>query len=461
VKNLGLKQKLIYNDNIEKLAQEEMYNLSEKEFLDYLEEQDIKEPSDDEIILNYKSGTEELIQEIRAFHDKLTAISAANGISLKNKFDFIMDLLSKENKKELLPLLACFICDIDYMFNLNKIRKAEKKKNNLVRYIKLKEKMDEFLEKFQFINEHEKTYESLKKGILKKDEIINGEELSNGHKKILKDLFKEYVEKNIDEKCFEENLEHIHKFLTSTKERKALYPVLLFKIFTNYKKKLYDNAFIVNNKNFLNYKPYKIYEDNYKNFKQNESYIKLFFELCNEFCEEKDLKLNIFVFEKCCELGKWYWLRDSKNVEFCYSYDSLFETSYSKYNSIFLDKSEYYEEKHSGRIICFNVDENGNNPEQEVPEYVYIDGLIEEHLEEVMENENSRDYLDKYIKGKRAAEKYAEDCAHKIIEYADEDLKGDFHFRRHFYWWMEFTFRQIGDAIVQEDIIGFMKKMQN
>lgn len=45
--------------------------------------------------------------------------------------------------------------------------------------------------------------------------------------------------------------------------------------------------------------------------------------------------------------------------------------------------------------------------EQEVPEYVYIDGLIEEHLEEVMET--SRDYLDKYIEGKRAAEIYVED----------------------------------------------------
>lgn len=456
---MGIKQKLIYNDNIEELIQEELYSLSEKEFLDYLEEQDSKKPSDDEIIMNYKSGTEELIQEIRAFYDKLTALSATNGISLKNKFDFVMDLLSKENKKELLPLLACFICDIDYMFNLNKIRKAEKKKNNLVRYIKLKEKMDEFLEKFQFINEQEKTYESLKKEILKKDEILSGEELSSEHKKILKDLFKEYIEKGMkvkgfDEKCFEENLEHIHKFLTSTKERKALYPVLIFKIFTNYKKKLYENAFMVNNKNFLNYKEYKIYEDNYKNFKANENYIKLFFELCNEFCEEKHLKLNLFVFEKCCNLGKWYWLRDSKNVEFCYSYESLFETSYSKYNSIFPEKSEYYEENYSSRIICFNVDENGNNPEQEVPEYVYIDGLIEKHLEEVMEN--SRDYLDKYIKGKRSAEIYVENSAHKIIEYADEDLKGDFYFRRHFYWAMEGIFREISDCEVQKDIIKFM-----
>lgn len=453
---MGIKQKLIYN-NIEELKQEEIYSLSEREFWDYLQEQDSKEPSDEEIIMNYKSGTEELINEIRLFHDKLTALAANNGISLKNKFNFIMDLLSKENKKELLPLLACFICDIDYMFNLNKIRKAEKKKDNLVRYIKLKEKIDEFLEKFQFINEQEKAYESLKKEILKKDEIVNGEELSSQHKKILKDLFKEYVEKNINEKCFEENLEHTHKFLTSTKERKALYPVLIFKIFTNYKKKLYENTFMINNKNFLNYKEYKIYEDNYKNFKANESYIKLFFELCNEFCEEKDLKLNKFVFEKCCNLGEWYWSRDSKNVEFCYSYDSLFNTSYSKYNSIFPDESKYYEQKHSGRIICFNVDENDNNPEWEVPEYEYIEELIEKHLEEVIET--SRDYLDKYIKGKSSAEIYVEDCAHKIMEYADEDLKGDFYFRRHFYWCMEFTFRQIGDVVVHGDIIGFMKEM--
>lgn len=454
---MGIKEKLLYNDNIEGLKQEEIYSLNEREFWDYLQEQDSKEPSDDEIIMNYKSGTEELINEIRLFHDKLTALAANNGISLKNKFNFIMDLLSKENKKELLPLLACFICDIDYMFNLNKIRKAEKKKDNLVRYIKLKEKIDEFLEKLRFIKEQEKAYESLKKEILKKDEIINGEEFSNEYKNILKDLFKKYVESNIDEKCFEENLEHIHKFATSTNERKALYPILIFKIFTNYKKKLYENAFMLTNKNFLNYKEYKIYEDNYKNFKTNENYIKLFFKLCNEFCEEKDLKLNLFMFEKCSNLGKWYWLRDSKNVEFCYSYESLFETSYSKYNSIFSEQSQYYKEKHLGRIICFNVDENGNNPEQEVPEYEYIDELIEKHLEEVIEA--PRDYLDKCIKGKRAAEIYVEDSAHKIIEYADEDLKGDFDFIRHFYWWMEFTFRQIGDVVVQEDIVVFMKKM--
>ena len=454
---MGIKEKLIYNDNIEELKQEEIYSLSEREFWDYLQEQDSKEPSDDEIIMNYKSGTEELINEIRLFHDKLTALAANNDISLKNKFNFIMDLLSKENKKELLPLLACFICDIDYMFNLNKIRKAEKKKDNLVRYIKLKEKMDEFLEKLEFINEQEKAYESLKKEILKKDEIINGEEISSEHKNILKDLFKKYVESDIDEKCFEENLEHIHKFATSTKERKALYPILIFKIFTNYKKKLYENAFMLNNKNFLNYKPYKIYEDNYKNFKANEGYIKLFFELCNKFCEEKDLILNLFVFEKCCNLGKWYWLRDSKNVEFCYSYESLFETSYSKYNSIFPDESKYYEENHSYRTICFNVDEDGNS-EEEVPEYVYIDGLIKEHLEEVMTT--SRGYLNEYIKGTRAANIYVENSVHKIIEYADEDLKGDFDFIRHFYWCMEFTFWQISDLAVQGDIMRFMSEVE-
>lgn len=89
---MGINQELVYNDNIEKLKWEKLYSLSETELWDYLYEQDSKEPTDDEIIIKYKSGTEEFIQEIRAFHDKLTALAATNNISLKNKFDFIMDL---------------------------------------------------------------------------------------------------------------------------------------------------------------------------------------------------------------------------------------------------------------------------------------------------------------------------------------------------------------------------------
>ena len=121
VKILEKSKKLRYNDNKGKLTQEEIFELSESGFYDYLCKQNNDRPSDDEIILTYESGTEELIQEIRSFHDNMTTLVINNKISLKNKFKFIMDLLNIENKKEVLPLLACYICDMDYIFSLKKI----------------------------------------------------------------------------------------------------------------------------------------------------------------------------------------------------------------------------------------------------------------------------------------------------------------------------------------------------
>ncbi len=459
MKILGENQKLTYNDNIEKITQEEIFKLSESELYDYFLKQDEGMPSDDEIILNYNKGTEELIQEIRDFHDKLTTLVVNNDISLKNKFDFIMDLLSKDEKKELLPLLACFICDIDYIFNLRKIIVREKSKTNLARYIRLKEKMDDFLEKLKFIKVQEKAYVSFLKQVLKKDEPMKGEELSEQNKLILKELFIKYVENNIEDKeLFDENLEHIHKFSTSTEEKKSIYANLIFRIFTNYKKKLLGREITITNKNLLNYKEYKIDEDNYKNFKTNENYIRLFFDLCNEFCEEKDIKLNLFVFEKCTNLGKWYWSQDSKNIDFCYSYDSLFYTSYSKYNSIFPEESKYYESEQACRIICYDDKKNGNKVEKEISEDEYIDNLIEEHLDEVMKSQ--REYLNEYTKGKRYANQYVENSADKIIEQANEYMKKDLKFKWHFYCNMEYAFRQISDWNVQDDIIRFMREVE-
>lgn len=455
---MGKNKKLIYNDNIKKLTQEEILKLSEREFYDYLCEQDEGMPSDNEIILNYNKGTEELIQEIRGFHDKLSTLIINNEISLKNKFDFITDLLNVDNNKEVLPLLACFICDIEYIFNLKKIIVKEKNKANLVRYIQLKEKIDDFLEKLKFINGQEKAYESFIKQVLKKDEVIKGEELSSEKKEVLKKLFIKYVESDIDEEYFDENLEHIHKFSTSIEERKSIYPNLIFRIFTKFKSKLSTERLIITNKNLLNYKEYKIHEDNYKNFKTNENYIRLFFDLCNEFCEEKDLKLNLFVFEKCTNLGKWYWLQDNENIDFCYSYESFFDTSYSKYNTVFPEESRYYESEQSYRGIRSVEEKNGKRVEKEITEDEYIDNLIEEHLEEVMKD--PRDYLNEYIKGRRKAELYVEKSAQEIIKYADEDLKKDFYFIRHFYWCVECALRQISDWKVQEDIIRFLRNVE-
>jgi hypothetical protein len=458
VENLEKSKKLIYNENKGKLAQEEIFKLSEDEFYDYLSSQKDESISDDEIILNYKKGTEKLIQEIRKFHDNMATLVINNKISLRNKFNFIMDLLKVENKEEVFPLLICFICDIDYIFNLKKIIVKEKSKRNLARYLRLKEKMGTFLEKHKFIKEQEKDYESFIKQVLKKDKADEGEELSNEKREILKKLFMEYVESNIDETQFYENLEHIHKFSTSTEERKAIYPNLIFKLFTKYKSKIAKKTFIITNKSILNYMGYKIEEDNYKNFPTNKKYIMLFFELCNEFCEDKDLKLNLFVFEKCSNLGKWYWLQDDKNIDFCYSYESLFETSYSKYNSIFPDKSRYYENEQHCRGIECTEEEDGNEVKKEIPEDEYIDSFIEQHLEEVMTE--PREYLNEYIKGKNKAESYVEKSAQEIMRYVEEEFRKNFYFIRHFYWCMEGAFRAISDCEVQKDIVKFIREIE-
>lgn len=458
MKNLEKSKKLIYNDNVGKLTQEEIFKLSESEFYDYLISRDDERISDDEIIHNYEKGTEGLIQEIRSFHDNMATLAMNNKISLKSKINFIMDLLNTENKKEVLPLLACFICDMDYIFSLKKIIIKEKSKGNLARYLRLKEKMDTFLEKLKFIKEQEKAYENFIKQVLKKDKADEGEELSNEKREILKKLFMEYVESDIDETQFYENLEHIHKFSTSTEERKFIYPNLIFKIFTNYKSKIAKKTFLLTNKNLLNYKEYKIKENNYKNFKANENYIRLFFDLCNEFCEEKDLKLNLYIFEKCSNLGKWYWLQDDKNIDFCYSYESFFETSYSKYNSIFSDESNYYEKENSCRIICFIEEKDGKEVEKEITEYEYIYQLIEEHIKKIIKDK--REYLEAFIKGKKSANIYVEKIGDKIIEYADEDLQKDFYFRRHFYWEMEGVLREGGDSEVSGDIVKFLMEIE-
>lgn len=458
MKILGKKQELIYNDNKNKLTDAELLKLSESEFLDYLCKQDEEKPSDNEMILNYNKGIEELIQEIKDFRDKLAALAENNNISLKNKFNFIINLLNTDNKKECLPLLACFICDMDYIFNLKKISIREKSKTNLARYIRLKENMNDFLEKLKFISNQEKSYESFIKQVLKKDEIIKGEELSSENKEVLKKLFIKYVDSDIDEEYFDENLEHIHKFSTSTEERNSIYPNLIFRIFTKFKSKLSTERLIITNKNLLNYKGYKIDEDNYKNFKTNENYIRMFFDLCNEFCEEKDLKLNLFMFEKCTNLGKWYWLQDNENTDFCYSYESLFDTSYSKYNTVFHEDSIYYESEQSYRGIRYVEKKNGRKVEKEITEDEYIDNLIEEHLDEVMKD--PRDYLNEYIKGRRKAELYVEKSAQEIMKYAEEDFQKDFYFIRHFNWCMECAFRQISDWKVQEDIVDFMKYVE-
>ena len=120
----------------------EKLNLSMDEFLDYLVEEDEKKPSDSEIILSYGKGIEEINSEMGEFQDKLMFLIHKNNISIKNKAEFILDICNRENKDELLPLMASFICENEYIDRLKNKKKSTENKGSLAKYILLEIRSD-------------------------------------------------------------------------------------------------------------------------------------------------------------------------------------------------------------------------------------------------------------------------------------------------------------------------------
>lgn len=53
-----------------------------------------------------------------------------------------------------------------------------------------------------------------------------------------------------------------------------------------------------------------------------------------------------------------------------------------------------------------------------------------------------------------------EKSTQEIMKYADEEFQKDFYFIRHFYWCMEYAFREISDPVIKEDIISFIKEIE-
>lgn len=192
-----------------------------------------------------------------------------------------------------MSILFNFIQNDDYIFEIkdNKIRPNSR--SSWANYIQFKNRIDEFEEKWKFICSAEKSYDTLKKLVCKK-ETKSGEQISNTDKKTLADLYYENVQQ---EKIIDGNIEYIHCFCTQNNERKKIYPYLMFRIMINYRKKICkDYSEEMKNPNFINpeslfvYQNYNIEEDNGKNFKQHSKYINLFLRLCEEFSHVSDVE---------------------------------------------------------------------------------------------------------------------------------------------------------------------------
>lgn len=428
----------------------EKSDLSIEEFLDYLIEEDKNKPSDSEIILNYGKGIDEINSEMGDFQDKLMFLIHKNNIQINNKVEFILDICSRENKDELIPLIACFICDNEYINTLKSKNKSSINKGSLAKYILLKQDIDDFINKLNFIKSCEKDYKSFTKEIIK-DEIQLGEEITDESRKILLQLFNQYVKKTGMDSPSNENLEYIHKFCTANEKRKSIYPFLIFKIFTSYKSKISNNDLSITPKRLLKYVQYNIDNDNGKNFNTHENYINLFFELCDMSMEMCNINLNIYIFEKCSNIANWYIKNSDETEPFSYSIDSLVKSKYGIYNSMFFEESSFWRDDFDERGI-FNKENKKTISEEE-----YLNEYINEHLENI--NTYGQTYLKEMARGKRYGNLYVKKITKKILKFEDETLIQDKEFINHFYYVLEGVFKEIGDEKVNEIIIDYLNSL--
>lgn len=429
---------------------EPSYYDSMEEFLDHLIDEDKDKPSDSEIILNYGKGLDEINSEMGEFQDNLMFLINKNNIQIKNKAQFILDISSRENKNELMPLIVCFICDNEYIDRLRNRKKRKANNGSLANYILLKQDIDEFINKLSFIKECEKNYKSFVKEIIR-DNTKLGEEITAEKIRELLRLYKQYM-KNKDRKLpSNENLEYIHKFCTANKSRKSIYPFLIFQIFTRYTKKICNKDLSITSKNLLNSKPYEIEKDNGKNFNAYSNYINLFFELCNIFRDICDINLSIYMFEKTSNLASWYLEYSEEKEPFSYSIDSLVKNSYGSYNSIFFQESNFWRNDFDERGILDEVTKEAISEEE------YLWNYLSENLENA--HEHGETYLKEMAKGKRYGDIYVKKIAKVLLEFEDENIIQDKEFVNHFYYVLEGFFQHIADEKVKSEIIKFLSDL--
>lgn len=456
-------KKLIYNEKIEQSI-DELLDMDENNYIEMMINETNSEPSDAEVISSYSSNIEKIIADMKDFNDKMLIKINEHNISLRNKLKFINSIFGCKDKKAIFELVICFICDRDYLFNIKKIMRYEKSNKSLVKFINVKSKMDEFIRKYNLIEIFEKDYDELIKMILTNDDSIRGSEISHENKKFLKEVFIKYVKDDIyDEDIFEVNLEFINKYCTSSRERELVYPCLVFRIFTKYTKKLFTKELISVSKNILNYNEYKIDADNGKNFAANENYIRLFFELCTKFCSDDNLELNLYLFEKCSNLGIWYWSQNSANTEFSYTISSLLNSYSKKYDTFFEDMSVYYDNEFDIRGIEIHEDENKESTV--ITEDEYIDKLIDYTLAIAEADESDiqnitmtfgRKYLERFKRGRSYALKYVEEIKDSLIKDESDELKKDGLFNKHVNYNIELWLQMCADKCINNDIVDYL-----
>ena len=428
----------------------EKLNLSMDEFLDCLVEEDKDKPSDSEMILSYGKGIEEINSEMGDFQDKLMFLIHKNNIQINNKAEFILDICDRENKDELLPLMACFICDNEYIDRLKNRKKSAINNGSLAKYILLKQDIDDFINKLNFIKSCEKNYKIFTKEIIT-NEIPIVEEITDENRKKLLRLFNQYVKKRDMDSPSNENLEYIHRFCTSNDSRKKICPFLMFQIFTRLTSKICNKDLSITPKSLLNYKKYNIDKNNGKNFNRYGGYISLFFELCNMYKGICNINLNLYMFDKCSNLVNWYFENNNETEPFAYSIDSLVASKYGIHNSIFFEESSFWREDFHRRGI-FNEENKKTISEDE-----YLTQYINEHLEDADKDEIN--YLKEVAKGTRYGVIYVKKIAKKLLEIEDETLIEDKDFINHFYFVLEGFFQGIGDEEIRRLVVNFLNNI--
>lgn len=436
----------------------DVMDMSGDEFTDYMIKEYNQKPSDSEIIKSSGKNIESLITEINAYHDKLVFLAYKYELSLKNKVAFILKICNqKDNIHELMPLLSCFICKPDYLFELKNKKISIKNEGRLAEYLLLKDDTDTFEKYFNEICLNTEKYKVTLKEI-KKCGSNKKEHISIENKKLLIRLYKQYVqgkskyigkkEMEKENKFIDENIEQIHNFAMETDERQKLYPLIMFQLVIRYKLKITKEMELQNRGSLVKNKKYTAIEkDNGKNFNNYANYIALFLELVDNFSEICDISLCMYGFEKTSNLVEWLIKNSLYNKIFHHTIYSLVE---STYGSIFYEESVFWTDSNL-KISNYNDfqvrDEDNKNGKGQ-----YLSELIESKLEE----KDVVDYLNEYAKGKRQAAKFIKKFAYNFLESNNCKLESR-EDEGYVFLTFERKFQEKADDVVKQRIIELLQ----
>ncbi|MBC2579361.1 hypothetical protein [Clostridium sp. DJ247] len=435
----------------------DIMDMSEDEFADYMIEEYNKKPSDSEIIMNSGKTIENLITEINAYQDKLVFLAYKYELSLNNKAAFILKLCDqKENIQELMPLLSCFICKPDYLFELKNKKVSIKNEGRLAEYLLLKEDIDTFEKRIYEIHSSTEKYNNILKRV-KEDSSNISEAVSSEDKKLLIKLYKQYIqvkkkhkEKSLIEyenKCIDENIEQIHNFAMETVEKQKLYSLIVFQLLTRYRSKISKKMELVNCSNIMNYKKYVIDKNNGKNFNTYGNYISLFLELVDNFSDICDISLCMYGFEKTSNLVEWLFRNTLYRDIFHYSIYSLIE---STYGSIFYEESIFWSDNNLKVKSYFDFEAQDDDNKSNKGEY------LSELIESKLSDNEVVDYLNEYAKSQRHAAKYIKKFVYEFLEINNCTLTsmGD---EGYIFLTFERELQEKADYIIKQKIMEVLK----